>query len=282
VLGNTGRVQTENLTGPRLSDLVISMASLNTDPLRYYGNEVIANHCQFISMQYNKKSLITGNVVVGSSTAQTRLIDVGGCDDTIISGNQLDGNVSVATSITDIIRTRGCAVLQVVNNQVRGDAISTRPFHNFINTFAASTAADHIFLNNQTESGWYRNGACQQPTETARFRINQDAAGTLTATQISGVKCNFSISRSGTNMLVSQVGNCGSQYLIKLDSQCNATTTSASPNTTHNSAYTYTISGSNRTVTVLTFAPAAGAVTLATFSFAAAGGTGTFYMDVLF
>lgn len=282
VLGNTGRAQTENLTGPRLSDLVISLASMNTDPLRYYGNEVIANHCRFISMQYNKKSLITGNVVVGSVSTQARLIDVGGCDDTVISGNQLDGNAAVATGLTDIIRTRGCAVLQVTNNQVRGDAVSTRPFHNFVNTFAASTAADHIFLNNQTESGWYRNGACQQPTEKARFRINQDPAGSLTATQISGVKCNFSISRSGTNMVVTQVGNCGAQYLIQLDAQCNATTTSANPNITHNAAHTYTISGSNRTVTVLTFAPAAGAVTLAAFSFAVAGGTGTFFMDVTF
>ena len=83
-------------------------------------------------------------------------------------------------------------------------------------------------------------------------------------------------------MIVSQVGNCGTQYLIQLDPQCNATTTSAAPAITHSAAYTYTIAGSNRTITVLTYAPAAGAVTLAAFSFAAAGNTGTFFMDVTF
>lgn len=281
VFGNSGRIQTEALTAPRVSDLTISMASLNTDPLRYYGNTVIGNHCNFISLQYNKKSVIQGNVIVGSVSTQARLIDVAGCDDTIISGNQLDANVAVATSLTDIIRTRGCAVLAVKDNQVRGDAAGTRPFHNFVNTFAASTAADHIFTGNQTETGWYRNGACQQPTEKARFRVDQNSAGSLTATQISGVKCNLSISRSGSNMILSQVGNCGTQYIIQLDPQCNATTTAAA-NMTHSCSYTYTVSGSNRTVTVLTYAPAAGAVTLAAFNFAAAGNTGTFFVDVTF
>lgn len=281
VQGNTGRAVTESLTTPRISDLIISLASLNTDPLRYYGNTVIGNHCNFISLQYNKKTTIIGNVVVGSVSTQARLIDLAGCDDTIISGNQFDVNFAVASSVTDVIRTRGCTVLNVTNNQVRGDAF-TRPFHNFVNGFAASVAADHIFENNQTETGWYRNGACQQPTEKARFRINQDPAGSLTITQISGVKCNASISRSGANAVLTQLGNCGLQYLINLLPQCNATTTSASPPITHNLQYTQTTSGSNRTVTAFTNAPAAGAVSLTAFNFASGGGTGTFFMEALF
>lgn len=280
VLGNTGRTQTENLTGPRTSDLMIAMASLNTDPMRYYGNIAQDNHCYFINLQYAKKCVIANNVITGSNTVQTRLMDISGCDDTMVTGNQFDVNFAVATNITDVIRTRGCAVLQVTCNMVRGDS-TTRPFHNFINAFGASTASDHIFLGNQTESGWYRNGACQQPTERARFRIDITNGGSLTAAQISGAKCNLTISRSGLNFVVSQVGNCGTQYLIMLDAQCNATTAAAT-SMTHSVSYTYTLSGSNRTVTVFTFAPAAGAVSLAAFSFAAAGNTGTFFMDVVF
>ena len=281
VFGNTGRISSESLTAPRISDLVISLASLNTDPLRYYGNVVEGNHCCFISMQYNKKSTIANNVVVGSISSQARLIDISGCDDTIITANQFDANAAVATSIVDILRTRGCSVLTVTNNQIRGDVVSSRPFHNFINTFASSTASDHFFFGNQTESGWYRNSSCQQPTERARFRINQDPSGSLTVTQVSGVKCYFGISRSATNAVLTQVGNAGAQYLVMVDPLCNATTSGAS-NMTHLGVYTLSMSGSNRTLAAYTFVPATGTVSLSAFSFASGGGTGTFFIDVLF
>lgn len=56
----------------------------------------------------------------------------------------------------------------------------------------------------------------------------------------------------------------------------------AATSMTHMCAYTYTLSGSNRTITALTYAPAAGAVSLTPFSFASAGNTGTFFVDVTF
>ena len=142
-------------------------------------------------------------------------------------------------------------------------------------------ATDHIFTDNQTESGYYRNGGCLQPTERARFRIDNTNGGALSITQVSGVKCNASVSRSAATCILTSVGNAGAQYQFEMLPHCNATTAAAT-NMTHMCAYTYTLSGSNRTITALTYAPAAGAGSLAAFSFAAAGNTGTFFMDVTF
>jgi hypothetical protein len=100
-------------------------------------------------------------------------------------------------------------------------------------------------------------------------------------TQVAGVKCYAAISRSASNFILSSVGNAGSSYVATLRRECNATAAAAT-DVTHNCEYTQSKSGSNRTFSVFTHAPAAGAVTLASFSFAAAGGTGTFFVDVVF
>lgn len=281
VHGNTGRGQTEALTSPRTSDLTISLASLNTDERRYFGNTVSANHCHYIGLQYNKGTKLLGNTIVGSNSTQTRLLAIDGSDDTIVEGNTLNANSSVATALTDILRTRGCRVLSVCNNQISGDTASI-PFHSFLNAYNSIAAVDHTFSNNQTETGYYRSGEMQRPSEWARFRIDNTTGGAISITQIAGVKCNAAISRSGTSFVVNSLaGGAGASWIFEMLRHCNATTAAAT-DMTHNCAYTYTASGSNRTVTVFTHAPAAGSVSLTAFSFASAGNTGTFFMDVWF
>ncbi len=53
VHGNTGRAQTESLTTPRISDLEIKTATLNTDVDNTGGNIITSNHCFKITGQYN-------------------------------------------------------------------------------------------------------------------------------------------------------------------------------------------------------------------------------------
>lgn len=282
VHGNSGRDTAEILGAPRKSTLSISMASLNTDANRYYGNVISNNHVFYIAAQYNRKSVISGNVIVASSaTGTNNIMDISGCDDTLIFGNSFDLNPAISVGITEAIRTRGCAGLSVTNNTCTGDS-STQRFHSYVSAYGASVASGHYFFGNRTDSGYYRTGEMQQPSEWARFRIDQVSAGSLTMTQIAGVKCSALISRAGATAIITSVGGGGgASYTIKLDQQCNATAAAASA-VTHNLQYTQTASGSNRTITAFTNAPAAGAVSLAAFSFASGGGTGTFFVEALF
>lgn len=280
VHGNRGRDVAENLNRPRTSTLYIALASKNTNAVRNFGNIVTDNVCQGMTLQYHSGAIITGNIIVGSDPAQSYLMDIAGCNYMTIASNQFIANQTVATGLASIIRTRGCVALNVEGNIISGDS-SLIPFHTYVPTFNAINASGHNFQDNQTESGYYRAGGAQRATEYARFRIDQDAAGSLTMTQVAGVNCFATISRSGANFILANVGNAGDAYQIELQRSCNKTAAAAT-NMPDTNAYSYTASGSSRTVTVFTSTPAAGAVSLAAFSFAAAGNSGTFFIDVWF
>jgi len=134
----------------------------------------------------------------------------------------------------------------------------------------------HTFKDNTIPStATYRNGALN-PSEWARFQINQISGGTLSAVQIAGVPTNINVSRSGTALLVSPVD---SNEIYQLLPQCNATTANTQT-MTQNLNYTVSYSGNNALFQVYTLTPSAGAVSLSAFSFASAGGSGTFFMDI--
>jgi hypothetical protein len=194
-------------------------------------------------------------------------------------------NSAVATGITTgVIKNFGNQNLCVTNNTCIGDVVSSIPLDLSVPTYGAITATIQYWYGNQTSSGWYRSGAVigSTPTEYARFRIENTNGGSLTATQVSGVKCFISVIRSGNNFNISSVGNAGEDYKIAFVPHCNATTASNPTAMTHMTSYTYTHTTSTRIITMNTYAPAAGAVTLSSFSFAAGGNTGTFFVDVLF
>lgn len=281
VFGNRGRSQTESLLTPRISDLQISLASVNIEPRNYFGNIISGNHCYLIKSQYNDGFTITGNVVVGSNTTQTYLIDLAGGKVVNVTNNQLYINAAVATAMVAALRTRAIVNLTVTDNNCDGDT-SGIPFHSYVAGFGAEpTAAGHVFRNNQTSSGYYRNTTPQQPSEWARFRIDQTNGGALAITQVSGVNCFASISRSGATAIITSVGGSGSGWTMNILPQCHKTA-AASADRPDQCAYTFTTSGSSKTVTMFTYTPAASAVTEAAFSFASAGGTGTFDLEVYF
>ena len=279
VIGNTGNATTENLTKPRISDLAILLASLNTDPSNYSGNIVSNNNCFSIGLQYNSYTIITGNVITGSTSSQARLIYVDGSPYTSITNNTFIANSVLATSLVDILRTRGSSYLTVTNNTVSNDAL---PFDNYVATFGALTAAANsqfYYGNVLSGTGAYRSGNANCATEYVRFRVDQVNGGTLTATQVGGACINgVTVVRSGSDLQLSDIGSSGTVYTFNIETQCNATTSSAT-NMTHNCSYTSTRSGSSAFISMYTFAPTGGAVSLSAFSFASGGGTGTFFIQ---
>jgi len=281
VHGNTGRAQTEGTTAPRISDLIISVSSLNTTSTRTGGNIVTDNHCRKIKFDFQRHLLIRGNIVVGSHADDVYLLDGSGADYVTIDGNTLIANTAVATGLTHILRTRANAYFTVTNNNVDNEAI---PFHSYDGSSynGSAAATQHHFYGNQLSgSGAYRAGTCERASEWARFKITNTNGGNLVATQIGGVKCSLTTSRSGADLVLGSVGNAGEVWRFVIQSPCNATTADAASMTDW-AWYTFVASGSNRTVTAYTYDFLSSPPVFATFSFAAAGNTGTFIVDVWF
>lgn len=281
VQGNTGVEQTENLPGPRISSLSISLASLNTIKERYSGNLIIGNHCKKINGQYNKGTIITANTIVGSDSTQTRLMDLTACDNTMVDGNHLIANTAVATSLTEIIRSRAGSHWNIVNNMVDNEAI---PFHNYDGDYGTppddeDTSAYQNLKNNQlTGTGAYHAGSSQSASEHAVFRIDV-AAGVKTITQIGGVKCTGNLVSSASSIILSGFGGSGTVTKVAVRNGCSVTTADAS--TLDAIALPKVVAaGSNRTISMYYWAWALGAMSVSEFDFSI--GTGTFIVDVWF
>jgi hypothetical protein len=278
VMGNTGRSQTESLGAPRISDLAISTATQNTDQTRTSGNKILGNVMKSYTCEYNDGVTLFGNTIIGSSSSTVRLIELAGCDNVTISSNDLIANTAVATSLTDIIRTRACSYLNVINNNVSNDNVV---FHNYTAlTYGAETAVagSHNFRGNMvTGSGSYRNTTPLNVSEWGMFRLDQTNGGTLDLTQIAGVPIGISAVRSTTTAIITLVSG-GTLWKMLMNTGCNATQ-AASDNQTHLCVPVITHDTSNKTITMYTFAPAADNVVLSAFGFDAGGGTGTFWFE---
>jgi hypothetical protein len=274
---NQGRTQRVGLTAPRTSDLQILLASLNTDTTRYSGNRVIGNSCQYIGLQYNKGTIISGNHVVGSTTSQARLMAIDGSDDTIVTGNTLVANTAAAKSLAEVIRTRGSANLTVTGNNVANES---KPFHSYSPQFGASNARNHVFRDNVlTGTGAYRNGDAERASEWALFRLDV-VTGRKTVTQVAGVPVTTgNVGSSANDIVLSSFGSAGTKFQIHVWPTCSVTTAAAA--TLDGVCLAKSVaSGSNRTLTIFGAPAAAGPLALTEFH--GSSGSGTFYFDVYF
>lgn len=273
VVGNKGRTQTEALAEPRISDLGISLASLNTDQSRYFGNLVEGNHCASISCEHNAHTIIRGNTVVGSNDTQVRLLALDGLDDSIVEGNLLIANTTVATALTDIMRTRGCTNLTVAHNTVANE---TLPFHAYVSAYAdAPDAANHQFRDNVlTGSGAYRATAGANLSESALYKL-EVVAGARTLTRLSGPNLGISTGVSGNDFTIT---GAGTQFLVEVLPF--GETGDGTDATTFDKGIVakIVVSASNRFLTVWTYPIAAGAVSLT--QLLASAGTGTFFLRI--
>jgi len=281
VEGNGGRTQSESKATPRISDLDISLSSLNTTIANYNGNIISNNHCYRIQFDYTTGTQVIGNLIVGSVSSQTYLVDFSGVESAIVSNNHFVANTTVATSLVALMRTRGCVNLSVTNNVLDNEA---KIFHEYTYSFGGQNAAKHYFRGNQRSgSGAYRNGSYPFPSEWGRFAIQNTNGGNLNVAQIGGVyEPTFNASRSGSDCVLGSAGNGGTGWVFNILPHCNATSITYTGNMTHNCTYKYTASGSGRTVTAYTFAPAAGAISQALFDFGSAGTTGCFIVDIYY
>jgi parallel beta-helix repeat protein len=281
VNGNTGRTQAESLTTPRITDLQISLASLSTSMTAYYGNIITNNHCFLIQSQYNNSTIIANNLIVGSNSTQQYLIDLAASDSCNVKDNILIANTTVATALLGLIRTRACSYLSVTNNEALNDTLA---FHLYSSaSFGAQTAiiGTHYFYGNMLAgTGKYRSGTVLNPSEYARIRVDQINGTGVSYTQIDGVPLTFgNIGIAGTNLTFSQIGGAGATWIMNIDPGCNNTTSGAGNGNNAVGIYSYTEAGSGKTITAYTATIAAGALNYSAFSFAVAGGTGSFYVN---
>lgn len=99
-------------------------------------------------------------------SSQTFSLDLSSSHSAKVHNNHLIANAAVATSLTSIIRTRGCQVLNVTGNTSKGDT-SSIPFHSHTAAHNSVSATNHYFHSNQSESGYYRSTTPQQASEFA-------------------------------------------------------------------------------------------------------------------
>lgn len=277
VHGNKGRIQTENLTSPRISDMWISLASLNTDKSRYSGNIVTNNHCYMISGQYNKDTTINGNTIVGSNSTQNRLLALDAFDNSVVSDNILIANLAIATALTDIIRTRAGQNLLVTDNLAENDTVV---FRSYIAGYGAEpNAHNHIYKNNNlTGTGNYNNASPETVAEEALFKL-EIVSGTKTLTRIGGVPCNVTVGNSGTNLQIQVGGGSGLSYVIDFRPYCSITSGSGATVFDSYLAPQLTVAGSTRNIACYTSAFGA---TLSFTQFNFTTGTGTFFFKITF
>jgi len=277
VQGNKGRIQTESLSSPRISDLWISLASLNIDKSRYSGNNITDNHCYMISGQYNKETIIKGNLVVGSNSTQTRLLALDAFDNSIVSDNILIANLSVATALTEILRTRAGQNLLVTDNIVENETVI---FRNYIAGFGSEpSASNHVFKNNNlTGSGNYNGGSTEKVSEEAIFKL-EVVSGVKTLTRLGGVPCNVTVGNSGTDLQFQVGSGSGVSYLIEIRPYCSVTSGSGATAFDSTLIYKVTNAGSTRNVAVYTSSFSS---TLSFTQFNFTTGTGTFFFKITF
>ena len=278
VHGNHGRIQTEALTSPRISDLKISTSTLNTDPSKTSGNIISGNTCYKIQGQYNDGLVVTDNYVVGSETTETYLLDFNGVQNLTVGNNILIANAAVATSITSLLRTRGGIGINVTGNTGEDDGLS---FHEFQNSFNSVNAANHYFRgNNFTGGGDYRAGSSTPfITEESVYKITTDGANpqVFTFTHVSGpLLSSLSASPSGANMVLNPGMTAGDgNWQPELFSYCE-TGAGAEPYD-ETLIYTVDISGADRIINVFSGTLAANPTYLQ-YNFANSGTVGTIFV----
>lgn len=155
--GNTGEVSsaftsTSNAV-PRISNLSISLSTLNSNPGTTQGNIITNNICNNISAGVSDSTIISNNQIIGSKTGSTylQLLDLFGANNTIVSNNIFIQNYALpTTSLISIIRTRGCDNLTVTNNTCPD--LTGIVFHSFVasyataSTVAATSSAGYILM----------------------------------------------------------------------------------------------------------------------------------------
>jgi hypothetical protein len=200
VMGNRGNVGGGVVTSPLTSNLFISLASTNAVNTRYHGNRVIGNHCYQIKGQYNLGTVVQGNFVVGSNAVQTNLVDLIVFDDAVITGNIFVANTTVATALTEIVRTQAGVNTIIAHNIANNETI---PFYYYDKNFGVSPDADNNCVKDNIiiGSGDYATGDSRSElTEQSTFKLEMDG-GTpqvFTWTHLSGPKISPSVAAAGT------------------------------------------------------------------------------------
>jgi len=279
ISGNTGITYSETYAQPATSDLSIGISSPDlAHNVSMTGNIISNNHVFAINNQYALSTQIVNNYIVGSNSTQVYLMQLDGSDHQLVDGNTFVANSVIATSLADIIRTRGSNNISVINNLVHNDAL---PFHLAGATFGSNTATYQYFRNNVlTGTGYYRNAAAINPSEYGRFRIAANGSGTLTLTQLEGVPIKGGdVTLNSTNIKIYEMGHAGfadSMWQLQFQQACNNTTNItnvtnalAFPAITYGTGYAY--------VTMYTAPIAAGAVSATAFNFT--NGTGSFTFE---
>jgi len=276
--GNSGRIQTENLTVPRISDLKISTATLNTDPAKTSGNIISNNTCFMIQGQVNDSLKVINNTVIGSETTENFLMDFAACNNLYVEGNELIANVVVATALTALVRTRAGDWITMTGQYGEDGGL---PFHNFASTFGGQPNADnHNVKNNFLNGGGdYRtSGSSPFLTEESVYKIETDGATpqVFTFTQISGPDLPLSAISSANNMSLDIGWASGSGlYQVELFGYGEIGTGAEPFNRTV--IYTIDISGSARIINVFTATLAADPV-FSEYNFASGGTLGTLFI----
>jgi len=276
--GNSGRVGSGPGTAPLTSDLIISLSSLNTDKSRYFGNVVTENHVQRINGQYNDRTVISGNVIIGSTPTQSFLMDLAAFDNAVITNNVFEANTAVAPKLVAVLRTRAGSNLLVAHNLVNNESV---PFHQYLPTFSREPSSVGVLTSGNllTGRGQYRLGNPERASEWALFRLDVNR-GIKTLTLVSGVPgANLTVSSSKADLVLT-FGGSGTQGRIELLPYC-STTLSNAATLDKMLIYTVAASGSNRTVEVWTSSVQA-TPSYSRFNFGADGGSGTLFVRVYF
>ena len=276
VSGNKGRIIGADVTKPCPSDLIISLASLNLDSTRYQGNVITGNHCYRISTQYNQKTVITNNVIVGSNSGTQYLLSLDAFDSGVVSGNLFIANTELATGLISICRTRACRWLEFSGNIIDNE---NEPFLAQIATYGEETWGAHNFKNNTLlGTGTYRGGNAERPSEYARFRLDINAVN-ITLTQVGGVPCTTgTVVRSANSFVFSNFGHAGLTWRLNIDSVGSVTESNSMALVTPVYATMTRASGSANIAVNIYHHGLTGA--LSGTQFPSSTGTGTFYFDV--
>lgn len=168
VRGNTGRDGDVDA-----SLFVISLGSQHETESGYFGNIVTDNVMAEFFGQFNTGTIVSNNVLVGTSTVQTALMRLWGFYDATICNNVFKANQSVATALTTVIDVRAGANLRICDNIVDN---GTLPFSTFTGPFFGENYGyGHIYNNNIiVGSGPYHGGTPGSPErigETAILRV---------------------------------------------------------------------------------------------------------------